>query len=196
MRGTFWGCERWAVALKCRSRWRGLREAHHSDGTVSGVFLLGRSPRSGLHHCGRLQAQLGLVSVSTVSIMIAVKQSNGMEREGPGAPRWSSVWPSQCALCAFLQINQTHLPALLVRRTSGAPPSRSPGTAPPTTAAAPCSPTPWRSGTRWTANGQTSPPAAAPPSACRTCSPTASTNSACELPTSTASASPAKSLSW
>lgn len=127
------------------------------------------------------------------------EQWNGKRRavsKGWEYPDGSSVPDAHGVLCTFLQTNQTHLLELPVPRTYGAPRSPSPGTAPPTTVAALCSPTPWRSGTQWITNGQTSPPAAAPPSACRTCRLTASTSSACGLLTCTASASPARSLSW
>lgn len=130
-----------------------------------------------------------------------MKQSNGMKREELLARARNTLMEvlsfilTVCFAYA-LQINQTHLPELLVHRTYGAPPSPSHGMAPLMMVAVPCSPTPWRSGTRWITNGQTSPPAAAPLSTCRTCRLTGSTNSACELLTCMASASPAKSLSW
>lgn len=101
-----------------------------------------------------------------------------------------------CSVYMFLQINQTRLLEHLVHQTYGVPPSLFHGTAPLTMVEARCSPTLWRSGTQWITNGQTSLPAAARLSTCRTCRLTGSTNSVCELLTCTASASPVRNLRW
>lgn len=134
-----------------------------------------------------------------------LKQSNSVEGKwllARASNTLTEVLPltlpiSSSVLCiCFLQINQTHLLEHLVHQTSGVPPSLFHGMAPLTMVEVQCSPTPWRSGTQWITNGQTSLPAAARRSTCRTCRLTGSTNSACELLMCMASASPVKNPCW